>query len=148
MVADHLDELFALDARIAVTSPDILPLESPEELLSYLTIEHQSDTYIWNNQERELTGYVSVIIQHDDPVVEILNIGIDPRYQGQGCGQKLMQFAEQIARGAGKRRMKLVTAVSNESAQKFYTNLGYKIVGELENTYNDGKPRYRFEKEL
>lgn len=147
-VAKHIGELFALEVRTAKANPNILLPESPEEFLSFLTEEHASETYVWNSPEGELAGYVSVIIEPDDPIAEVLSIGVDLGFQRQGYGQELMVLAERLARTAGKHKMKLVTAISNEAAQKFYQSLGYQIVGESEYTYADGKPRYQLEKSL
>ena len=146
-VEENIDELFALDSKVAEASPHLLPLETPEELSDFLTKEHQSDTYIFNNEEG-LAGYFSVIDIPNESALEVLNIGIDPELQGKGYGKKMMLFAEEIAKENKRQKMKLVTNVKNDSAVQFYKKLGYDVIKEAENYYGDGETRYVLEKKL
>ncbi|MDO8507337.1 MAG: N-acetyltransferase [bacterium] len=146
-VEENIDELFALDSKVAEASPHLLPLETPEELSDFLTKEHQSDTYIFNNEEG-LAGYLSVIDIPDENALEVLNIGVDPKFQGEGYGKKMMLFAEEIAKENKKQKMKLVTNVKNDPAVQFYKRLGYAVIKEAENYYGDGETRYILEKNL
>ena len=60
-VEENIEELFLLDSKIAEKSPYLLPsLETHDQLLDFLTKEHQSDTYICND-EKGLAGYLSVV---------------------------------------------------------------------------------------
>lgn len=145
---DHLQELFDLDVRVASSEPSLLPLESPQELLDFLTKEHKSDTYIWNDDTGQLAGFFSIIDPLGDPEFELLNVGIDPGAQGQGIGKKIMAYTEDLARNSGKEKIKLVTNVKNTSAQKFYEKVGYHIAKTIDNYYGDGETRVLMEKEI
>ena len=85
-VANYLDEFFKLDNKVAKASTYLLPLETSNELLNFLTIEHKSDTYIWNNSDGKLVGYFSIINLQDKDTLEVLSIIIDPDCQHQGYG--------------------------------------------------------------
>jgi ribosomal protein S18 acetylase RimI-like enzyme len=145
-VRDHIDVLFALDSKIAEASPDLLPLGSPHELLAFLTVEHESDTYLWRGAAGELVGYLSVIDFPDRSVVEVLNVGVDPDAQGEGHGKAMMDYAERLAREASRHKLTLVTNVKNAQARRFYEGIGFTAVSEAENYYGDGETRVVFEK--
>ncbi len=147
-VEENLNELFALDAKVTQASPYILPLETPEALLNFLTKDHKSDTYIWNDSNGNLVGFFSIINPLNEALIEVLNICIDPDSQRQGYGKKIMLFAEKLAREAGKKKIKLVTNIKNTPAITFYKSIGYTIVQEIKNYYSDGETRYMLEKSL
>ena len=147
-VMSHIEELFALDSKVAAISPDILPLESPEELIDFLTVQHQSETYVWRDEGNHLIASISVVNDPESSNFEVLNIGVDPSLQRSGYGTKLLQFAEELAIKAAKEKIVLVTAVSNNQAINFYQKNGFDVGATIENIYADGKPRYLLEKIL
>jgi ribosomal-protein-alanine acetyltransferase len=69
--------------------------------------------------------------------LEILKVGVFPRYQRQGFGTTLMQaaYAEGIRRGC--RRCFLEVRKSNESAIQFYYGQNFRIAGTRLNYYTD-----------
>ncbi len=81
-------------------------------------------------------------------IIEILNLGVDPKLQGKGIGRQMMRFAEKNAAELGREKVILVTNVKNLQAVGFYKKSGYKIVKEVPNYYSDGETRYIFEKTL
>jgi ribosomal protein S18 acetylase RimI-like enzyme len=54
---------------------------------------------------------------------------VHPDYQGQGYGQKLMQFAEEHAKKNGYSSIRLDTFTSNKRALELYDSLNYRRVG-------------------
>lgn len=147
-VEENIAELFILDQKVAKASPDILPLDSPQELEEFLAANSNAHTYIWNNQEGRLTGYITILLDPSNPSAEILNIGVDPEFQLEGYGTQLMLFAQKLATDSKKDSIKLMTTVSNFGAQEFYKIMGFKVIGEVENAFSDGKSRYILEKKL
>ncbi len=140
-VEENIEEMFLLDSKIAKASPYLLPaLETPSELLDFLTKEHQSDTYIFNGEDG-LAGYLSLVDTSRENALEVLNIGVDPKFQGKGYGKKMMLFAEEIAKENNRQKMKLVTT-ENNPAVKFYESLGYGIIGKAGDYYGDGGTGY------
>lgn len=147
-VKDHIDELFALDVKVAAASPYIFPLETAQELSDFLVKEHVTDTYIWNTDEGKLAGYFSIIVNQEEKTLEVLNIGVDPVFQGKGYGRTMMECAEKIAQEHDLHTVMLVTNVKNIFAINFYKKVGYSIAREMKNYYGDGEDRYVFEKSL
>ncbi|MDE1869234.1 MAG: GNAT family N-acetyltransferase [Candidatus Micrarchaeota archaeon] len=147
-VREHLDELFALDVKVAKATPSLLPLESKEAFLDFLIKEHKSENWVWRNSEGRMISYLSLVDKPAENSLEILNIGVDPDMQRSGYGRRMMEFAEDIARQAGREKTTLVTNTKNIHAVAFYRDIGYLIVKEMPNYYGDGETRYLFEKQL
>lgn len=124
-----------------------MPLETKEKLLDFLTKEH-SETWVWKDADERFVGYISIIDMPKENIIEILNLGVDPKLQGKGIGRQMMRFAEKNAAELGREKVILVTNVKNLQAVGFYKKSGYKIVKEVPNYYSDGETRYIFEKTL
>jgi len=141
-LSQYLQELFQLDKEIADASPLILPLETPEELLEYLTKEHNTTTFIFNNLDNQLVGYLSYEKATDiSNLYEVINLGVHPKHQHQGYGTKLMEHFFALTEGNPSR---LVTNPKNTQAFIFYQKLGYEPVKQVENYFGDGTPRTIF----
>jgi ribosomal protein S18 acetylase RimI-like enzyme len=72
-------------------------------------------------------------------------IGVSPEARSGGVGRALMEFAE--AR-AGSREMFLLVSDFNAAAQKFYTRLGYRQVGKLDDYVIQGVSELIFWKRI
>lgn len=59
-------------------------------------------------------------------------IAVDPAYQGQGLGRRLVQVCEDWARKGGFRRMALDTAEPATQLRAMYRRLGYADVGQVQ----------------
>ena len=62
----------------------------------------------------------------------IHRLAVDPKMQGKGCAQKLMDFAENYGRQNNYESIRLDTFSKNTRNQKFYEQRGYI---KLENVY-------------
>jgi ribosomal protein S18 acetylase RimI-like enzyme len=147
-VKQNLSSLFALDVKIAKAAPSLLPLETKEKFLDFLTKEHDSETWALENQYGKVVGYISLVDKPKEGAMEVLNIGIDPEFQGRGYGKELMIFAEKQAIKKGRKKITLVTNKKNSLSINFYKNIGYTIIKEIKNYYGDGETRYLFEKSV
>jgi ribosomal protein S18 acetylase RimI-like enzyme len=146
IMGENLQQLFDFDTKVTKASPYILPFETSREFLNFFTIEHKSDTYIYNDDKGNLVGIFSVIYFSSENTMELLSIMIDPVFQKHGYGKKIMLFVEDLANKTGITKMKLVTNIKNISAIGFYKSIGYKIIKKVKNYYGDGETRYVFEK--
>ncbi len=72
--------------------------------------------------------------------VEVKRVYLLHRFQGGGLGRRLMQAAEDHARGCGRRRLLLGVYARNADAIGFYQRLGYRPVGTR--TFLVGHHRY------
>jgi len=88
--------------------------------------------------EREVVGYVAQKIVENE--AELLQVMIDPSFQNKGIGRaSLLQWHERLKRKNIDRAL-LEVRVTNLSAIKVYSLLGYKQIGLRKNYY-----RYRNE---
>jgi GNAT superfamily N-acetyltransferase len=56
---------------------------------------------------------------------------VHPAYQGQGIGKRLLQFAEEEARGAGGTSIRLDVFTGNPGAVRMYRRAGYAEIGAI-----------------
>lgn len=82
-----------------------------------------------------LSGFFFARSIYED--LEILKVGVLPRYQNMGIGTQLMEaaYAEGIRRGC--MRCFLEVRKSNETAIRFYSGQKFKIAGSRQNYYTD-----------
>jgi ribosomal-protein-alanine N-acetyltransferase len=67
--------------------------------------------------------------------VHLLNITVDPHYQGQGWGRVMLDALALWARGQGAQWLWLEVRTTNTRAQQVYLRYGYRRVGERRNYY-------------
>ncbi len=65
----------------------------------------------------------------------ILNVGIDPGFQGRGLGRLMMERLMAIARRSKARIAFLEVRVSNERAVDLYDKMGFSEIGRRNNYY-------------
>lgn len=66
------------------------------------------------------------VVSHALRWLHIEQIGVDPAWQGQGIGQRLMETAVSLAQAQNIPEIQLSTWAFNESAQAFFAKLGYQ----------------------
>jgi ribosomal-protein-alanine N-acetyltransferase len=67
--------------------------------------------------------------------VHLLNITVDPQYQGQGWGRVMLDALALWARTVKAQWLWLEVRTSNTRAQQVYDRYGYRRVGERKNYY-------------
>ncbi len=67
--------------------------------------------------------------------VHLLNITVDPAYQGQGWGRVMLDALALWSRAQGAQWLWLEVRTSNLRAQQVYLRYGYRRVGERRNYY-------------
>jgi ribosomal-protein-alanine N-acetyltransferase len=78
-------------------------------------------------------GYYVAMLGVDE--VHLLNITVDPAYQGQGWGRIMLDALALWARAQGAQWLWLEVRTSNTRAQQVYDRYGYRRVGERRNYY-------------
>jgi predicted GNAT family N-acyltransferase len=84
-----------------------------------------------------------MLVEEEDKTVRLRQMAVINDVQGKGIGRALMQFAENLARDRGYKR---ITMHARKNAAGFYEKMGYKKFGEefMEITI----PHYVMEKQL
>jgi ribosomal-protein-alanine N-acetyltransferase len=80
-----------------------------------------------------LIGYFVAMQGVDE--VHLLNITVDPAYQGRGWGRVMLDALALWARGQHAQWLWLEVRTSNKRAQEVYLRYGYRKVGERRNYY-------------
>ena len=75
------------------------------------------------DQDDAIQAIVVLIPEHDALLLD--NVAVAPDAQGAGLGRTLLQFAEQSAKAAGYRRIKLYTNEAMTENIALYSRLGY-----------------------
>ena len=78
-------------------------------------------------------GYYVAMLGVDE--VHLLNITVDPPWQGQGWGRIMLDALALWARAQGAQWLWLEVRTSNTRAQQVYDRYGYRRVGERRNYY-------------
>ena len=94
---------------------------SPDEL------EKEKDEILIGAFEDEKMLGCCMLIKESPSVVRLRQMAVLNNLQGKGIGRALMQFAENIARDRGFRR---ITMHARKSAIGFYEKLGYHVTGD------------------
>lgn len=74
--------------------------------------------------------------------------GVDPNYQRQGIGTKLIEWLEQTALVSGIGIIYLETRISNKAGRKFYQKLGYNAIQHIPRYYDGKETAIRLAKDL
>ncbi|WP_315818262.1 GNAT family N-acetyltransferase [Paraflavitalea speifideaquila] len=94
---------------------------TPEELE-----KEKAEILIGAFEEEKMLGCCMLITQ-DPATVRLRQMAVLNNVQGKGIGKALMQFAENIARDMGYRKM---TMHARQTAIGFYEKLGYNVSGD------------------
>ena len=94
---------------------------SPDEL------EKEKDEILIGAFEEEKMLGCCMLIKESPSVVRLRQMAVLNNLQGKGIGRALMQFAENIARDRGFRK---ITMHARKSAIGFYEKLGYHVTGD------------------
>ena len=84
-----------------------------------------------------------MLLEEDPQTVRLRQMAVMNDLQGKGIGKALMQFAENLARDRGYKR---ITMHARKNATGFYEKMGYKRVGKEFDEITI--PHYVMEKEL
>ena len=85
-------------------------------------LEHRIDLLL---VEGALAGLIETVDEGDQLLIE--NLAVAPAFQRRGLGRMLLTHAEQLARDAGKPRLRLYTNRRFEENVRLYSSLGYAI---------------------
>lgn len=81
----------------------------------------------------KMSSYYSNVewLETSNNVIYVHRLAIDPKFQGNGFAQELMNFAENYAKNNKYHSVRLDTFSKNTRNQKFYELRGYKRLGEI-----------------
>jgi ribosomal protein S18 acetylase RimI-like enzyme len=90
-----------------------------------------NQAFIARAEDGTPAGFVWVARDQNDSTGELeatlLNQSVAKPYRGQGLGRRLLETAEEWARGQGLPRISLSVGVRNTIGQKLYESFGYQV---------------------
>ncbi len=109
----------------------------PEELAA-----EKANILIGAFEEEKILG-CCMMIREEDREVRLRQMAVLKNLQGKGIGRAILQFAENIARDSGYKK---ITMHARKSAAGFFEELGYKVCSD--EFLEIGIPHYEMEKRL
>jgi ribosomal protein S18 acetylase RimI-like enzyme len=79
-------------------------------------------------QEQQPVAYA--LVRDDGDLLDLIRLGVDPNHQGKGLGLSLLNEVLKI-----RRRAILTVRTSNSKALRLYSRNGFKIVGQLSDSW-------------
>ncbi|MBV1899326.1 MULTISPECIES: ribosomal protein S18-alanine N-acetyltransferase [Cycloclasticus] len=150
--------LTKLKSLLSLTGPQVdylRPLKT-HDIPKVLTIERQMYSYPWSEgifkdclkigysnwafiKDGQFVGYVILSVAVGE--AHILNICLDPAYQGKGLGRQFLKEVLIIAKKKNANSVFLEVRPSNTAAVQLYKTAGFKKIGKRKNYYPaaDGK---------
>ena len=82
-----------------------------------------------------LRGFIIVLYKNGSSVAGIETLNVDPMFQGNGIGKKLLSAAEVEIYSKGLDRIRLEVSIGNISAIKLYERSGFRKTAILKDYY-------------
>ncbi len=124
-----LDKIIELEKKcfnkfIAYTPKQLKYLITRAHSLSLAEISHEV-----------LRGFIIVLYKNGSRVAVIETLNVDPMFQGNGIGKKLLLAAEKEMNSRGIKSIRLEVSIGNNSAIKLYEKSGFSKIAILRNYY-------------
>ncbi len=129
MREEHLPEVMRIERRV------FQPGWSEEAFRRDL--RNPAALYLILRMDGKIVGYAGGWFVVDE--FHITNIAVEPEYQQQGFGRRLLHRLLAIARERGMRRVTLEVRANNMPAQNLYKKFGFRPVGIRKRYYDDGE---------
>ena len=77
-------------------------------------------------ENKTVSGALNV--RHSEKILQVVNVAVDPDAAGRGIGRLLMDFADELARTAGKTKLALSTHKDMRGNVEMYEHLGWSVI--------------------
>ncbi|MEP7035051.1 MAG: GNAT family N-acetyltransferase [Dermatophilaceae bacterium] len=122
-----------LDA--ATWTDDVSPAPAPPPGTPFFSDRTQPQDVIVADVDRIVVGYARIsqpiALPSHQHVLALNGLAVDPRWQGQGVGRRLVEATVQEARERGARKLSLRVLGTNASARRLYEACGFMVEGTL-----------------
>ena len=95
-----------------------------------------------NDENEELMSVIEVLSSFDREVAYVYGVSTVPKFERNGYGRILLDYVMKNLKEIGIKKIELTVDMDNFTAKKIYENLGFEIVGNLDNEYGDNIERY------
>lgn len=133
MTLNHIDEILNIEKKC-------FPGDEWSRHMFESEIENELSIFIVGLDEDDsdkLVCYASVWLIID--MADITNIAVDPKYQGQGLGERTLQLLIDLSIEKNMSIVNLEVKEDNVPALNLYEKMGFEEVGNRKNYYKDNK---------
>lgn len=102
----------------------LLLLADPSEKLVKNYVKHG---LVFAITKEKLLGIMVLLPTHPE-TIEIVNIAVEPEFQGQGIGQKLLAFALEFAKKENYKTIEIGTGSTSIAQLYLYQKYGFRMV--------------------
>lgn len=95
-----------------------------------------------------LLGYGTLLMRRNSSLARLYSLCVAPEARGSGLGRELLARLESDSRALGLDRMALEVRADNRRAMRLYRQAGFRLVGWLDEYYEDGCAAWRMLKGL
>ena len=114
---------YSLESDASVVPVALLSLADPD--LAGLTDVPLHCPAVVARQEEQIVG--AALLVHDHDSMEVINLAVDPSWQGQGVGTTLLERSIAHAREKGVRRLIIRTASTSVRQLLLYQRVGFRL---------------------
>jgi [ribosomal protein S18]-alanine N-acetyltransferase len=127
--ADHIQVLFEIEQKCFPGKTSY-----SKQQLRHLAL-HANSTCLVEGQDGAVRAFVIVTYRRGSLTGHIETIDVDPAFQNQGIGLKLLRAAEADMRQRGMHWSQLEVSEGNKAALELYRKAGYKFKEKIEGYY-------------
>jgi ribosomal protein S18 acetylase RimI-like enzyme len=127
--ADHIQALFEIEQRCFPGK-----ISYSKQQLGHLVL-HANSTCLVESQGGVIRGFLIVTYHQRSLTGHIETIDVDPTFQNQGIGLKLLEAAEADMKQRGMHWSQLEVSEGNKAASELYRKAGYKFKEKIEGYY-------------
>jgi len=127
--ADHIQVLFEIEQRCFPGKTSY-----SKQQLKHLAL-HANSTCLVESKAGVIRAFLIVTYHQRSLTGHVETIDVDPTFQNQGIGLKLLRAAETNMRQRGMRWSQLEVSEGNKAALELYRKAGYKFKESIEGYY-------------
>ena len=95
-----------------------------------------------NDENEELMSVIEVLSSFDRELAYVYGVSTVPKFERNGYARILLKYVLKFLKELGIKKVELTLDKDNFTAKRIYEELGFKIVGNLDNEYGDNVERY------
>lgn len=128
-----LPDVLRLYAQPEIDDGKVLELEEAETIFEHISAYPDYTIYVATS-EHQIVGTFALLVMENlghlgAPSAIIEDVAVDPQWQGQGIGTKMMRYALEVANLKGCYKAVLSANLKRKRAHAFYESLGFKLHG-------------------
>ena len=97
---------------------------------------------VTNDENEELMSVIEVLSSFDRELAYVYGVSTVPKFERNGYARILLKYVLKFLKKLGIKKVELTLDKDNFTAKRIYEELGFKIVGNLDNEYGDNVERY------